>query len=315
MRSEPDRSPHLPSWLKKRLPARGRAAEVRRLLADLHLATVCDGAHCPNITECFARGTATFLILGRTCTRSCRFCAIPKAVSPAAPAGDEPHAVAEAARRMGLHHVVITSVTRDDLADGGAAHFAATIRAVRAALPQAVVEVLTPDFQGSTDALDTVLQAGCDIFNHNIETVPRLYPGIRPQADYSRSLRVLEYAKTHCVDRGIGMAANSGRHGTRRHGTRLYTKSGMMAGLGETGDEVVQVMRDLRSVGCDILTIGQYLAPSTGHAPVARFVEPEEFDAWKRQAEEMGFVSAACGPFVRSSYNAQEVFERRSSDA
>ncbi|MHC4983978.1 MAG: lipoyl synthase, partial [Planctomycetota bacterium] len=165
---------HLPAWLKRRLPARGAAASVRALLADLHLATVCDGAHCPNISECYSRGTAAFLILGRKCTRRCRFCAIPTDESPAPPRQDEPQAVAQAARRMGLRHVVITSVTRDDLPDGGAGHFARTIRAVKADVPDAIVEVLTPDFKGSTDAIDTVLAAGCHIFNHNVETVPRL---------------------------------------------------------------------------------------------------------------------------------------------
>ena len=196
---------------------------------------------------------------------------------------------------MKLRHVVITSVTRDDLPDGGAAHFARTIQAVRAELPQAVIEVLTPDFQGDERAIDTVLAGGCDVFNHNVETVPRLYPAIRPQADYARSLRVLEHAKSSALA-----------------GRRLYTKSGMMVGLGETNDEVLQVMRDLRAVGCDILTIGQYLAPSAEHAPIARFVRPSRFDAWKSQAERMGFVSVASGPFVRSSYNAAEVFEQRS---
>jgi lipoic acid synthetase len=305
----------LPPWLKRRLPAGGHAAAVRRLLGDLHLATVCDGAACPNISECYARGTATFLILGRTCTRACRFCAIPNDRNPAPPREDEPEAVAQAARRMQLRHVVITSVTRDDLPDGGAGHFAATIRAVRQELPQAVIEVLTPDFQGGTPALDAVLEAGPDIFNHNVETVPRLYPAIRPQADYRRSLRVLEYAGTkNPADSACGMAADGGSHDSQaRRGSRLYTKSGMMAGLGETADEVIQVMRDLRAVGCDILTIGQYLAPSPDHAPVARFVEPGEFDAWKALAEQLGFISVASGPFVRSSYNAAELFERRTS--
>jgi len=284
----------LPPWLKRRLPARGAAGEVRRLLSDLHLATVCDGAHCPNISECYARGTATFLILGRKCTRSCGFCAIPTDERPAPPREDEPQAVAQAARRMGLRHVVITSVTRDDLADGGAEHFAKTIRAVRSELPEAVIEVLTPDFQGRHDAIDTVLAAGCDVFNHNVETVPRLYAEVRPQADYARSLDVLKHAK-----------AGAGR--------KVHTKSGLMVGLGETDDEVTQVMRDLRSVGCDMLTIGHYLAPSADHAPVRRFVEPRQFDAWQVQAEAMGFVSVAAGPFVRSSYNAEQVYQKRSS--
>ncbi len=325
MNSDPQKTQkkrRLPPWLKKRLPAGGETARVHRLLEDLHLATVCAEAHCPNLAECYARGTATFLILGETCTRSCGFCAIGSAglrpvhsepedknppgktdtgetftrTSPVLPLReDEPGAVAEACRRMGLRHVVITSVTRDDLHDGGAEHFAGTIRAVRGELPDAVIEVLTPDFLGSTDAIDVVLQARPDIFNHNVETVPRMYPAVRPQADYQRSLDVLEYAgKNSPAER------------------KLYTKSGIMVGLGERSDEVTQVMRDLRSVGCDILTIGQYLAPSDEHLPVERFAAPEEFDAWKAEAEEMGFVSVASGPFVRSSYHAEQVFENRS---
>ena len=281
-----------PPWLRRRLPAAGRDGAVRRVLEDLDLTTVCSGARCPNQGECFARGTATFLILGDTCTRSCRFCAIPSR-PPDPPREDEPAAVAEACRRMGLRHVVITSVTRDDLPDGGAEHFARTIRAVRGQLPRTVIEVLTPDFQGSDEAIQTVIDAAPDVFNHNIETVPRLYAEVRPQADYQQSLDVLDTAAR--------LASEGGRN--------LRTKSGLMVGLGETGDEVRQVMRDLRGVGCDILTIGQYLAPSTDHFPIARFVHPDEFDAWKRDAEEMGFASVAAGPFVRSSYHADDVFD------
>jgi len=280
-----------PAWIRRRLSASGKASQTERLLEDLHLATVCSGAHCPNQAECFASGTATFLILGRTCTRDCRFCAIVSA-DPGPLRPDEPQAVAEAAARMRLRYVVVTSVTRDDLPDGGAGHFAGTVLAVRRRLPGARIEVLTPDFRGSTAAVDAVLAARPDVFNHNVETVPRLYPTVRPQADYLRSLSVLSHA---------GRAS-------REMGLAMLTKSGLMVGLGETDEEVVQVMRDLRAVGCDILTVGQYLAPSPGHAPVARFVEPAQFDAWRKEAMGMGFSAVAAGPFVRSSYHAEDVF-------
>jgi lipoic acid synthetase len=285
----PSRPARFPPWLRKRVPTGPEAAEVRRLLADLGLATVCSGAHCPNLPECYARGTATFLVLGRRCTRSCRFCAIEKA-PPEPLRDDEPQAVAEAAARLALRHVVVTSVTRDDLSDGGAGHFARTIRAVRSRLPQAVTEVLTPDFQGRKESVAAVLDARPDIFNHNIETVPRLYPTVRPEADYRRSLAVLA-----CAKKGKGTVPS-------------FTKSGLMVGLGETDEEVRACLRDLREVGCDILTIGQYLAPSREHAPVARFVEPAEFAAWESEARALGFAAVAAGPFVRSSYQAEEVF-------
>jgi lipoic acid synthetase len=299
----PNRPARFPPWLRKRVPTGPEAAEVRRLLAGLGLATVCSGAHCPNLPECYARGTATFLILGRTCTRSCRFCAIEKG-PPEPLREDEPQAVAEAAARLSLRHVVITSVTRDDLPDGGAGHFARTIRAVRARLPQAVIEVLTPDFRGREESVAAVLDARPDIFNHNIETVPRLYPTVRPEADYRRSLAVLAYAK--------GREGTVPSSGCSEEGTvPFFTKSGLMVGLGETNDEVRSAMRDLREIDCDILTIGQYLAPSPQHAPVARFVEPAEFAAWESEARALGFAAVAAGPFVRSSYQAESVFQRR----
>lgn len=272
-------------------------------MAELELETVCRQARCPNQPECFARGTATFLILGPRCTRRCGFCAVPKGMgpqtqaaafegpSPAPPRPDEPAAVAEAAARLGLRHVVITSVTRDDLPDGGAAHFAAAIRAVRAALPQAAVEVLTPDFQGRLADLETVLAARPDVFNHNIETVPRLYPAVRPRADYRRSLDLLSYARR---------TSNWGRTG--------WAKSGLMVGLGETDDEVVAALVDLRGAGCDIVTIGQYLAPAGG-LPVARYVRPAQFEAWAAYARQMGFAAAASGPLVRSSYQAERLVQ------
>jgi len=290
------RSP-FPPWLRKRVPSGGQAARVRALLAELGLETVCAGAHCPNLPECFARGTATFMILGRACTRSCRFCAVPTGPS-GPPRQDEPEAVAEAAARMGLGHVVVTSVTRDDLPDGGSAHFARTIGALRRRLPEAVVEVLVPDFQGRADDILTVCDAGPDVFNHNVETVPRLYAAVRPEADYRRSLDVLAAARRLA----------DGRHRPRR------TKSGLMVGLGETPEEVRAVLRDLRDAGCGIVTIGQYLAPSKRHVPVARFVEPAQFEAWEAEARRMGFAAVAAGPFVRSSYRAEEVFAQAAGE-
>jgi len=277
-----------PPWLKRRLPAGAKIGEVARLLRELSLTTVCDGAHCPNRGECYARGTAAFMILGDRCTRDCRFCAVPHG-DPPEPREDEPAAVAEACARLGLRHVVITSVTRDDLPDGGAGRFARTIRAVRRRVGRAIIEVLVPDFGGGRGAVDTVLAAGPDVLNHNVETVPRLYREVRPQADYARSLDVLRYARA------------SGGGGVR-------TKSGLMVGLGETDAEVGGVMRDLRGAGCEMLTVGQYLAPSPGHLPVARYVEPGRFDAWRDEGLAMGFATVAAGPFVRSSYRAEEFF-------
>ncbi|MDY6913548.1 MAG: lipoyl synthase [Planctomycetota bacterium] len=283
----------LPPWLKKRHRISARAGAVRKLLADLELQTVCCSAHCPNQSECFGRGTATFLILGDACTRSCRFCAIAHSPALPPPRADEPAAVAEACVRLGLRYVVVTSVTRDDLPDGGAGHFGLTIRAIRGRLgDETLIEVLTPDFRGDSRSVEKVLAARPDVFNHNVETAPRLYRQVRPQADYARSLAVLRCAS--------GPA-----------GASCYTKSGLMVGLGESHDEVTQVMQDLRGVGCDILTIGQYLAPSADHAPVERFVEPGEFAEWEAQARELGFVAVAAGPFVRSSYRAENLFPRK----
>ncbi|CEP67831.1 Lipoyl synthase [Moorella glycerini] len=283
------RHKRLPSWLHKRIPSSGDIEATRRLLAGLHLNTVCQSALCPNQGECFARRTATFMILGNICTRNCRFCAVEHG-RPETVDQDEPERVAEAARRLGLKHVVVTSVTRDDLPDGGAGHFAATINALRAALPQAYIEVLTPDFRGDKEALATVARAKPDIFNHNVETVPRLYLTVRPQADYRRSLQVLKKMKE--LDPAI------------------YTKSGLMVGLGETIDEVLQVMTDLRSVDCDILTIGQYLRPSAGHLEIKEFVTPETFAWYAEKGREMGFLYVASAPFVRSSYHAAEFSEK-----
>ncbi len=284
----------LPPWLKKRLPAGGQAAAVSKLLGELNLATVCSSAHCPNLAECFSRRTATFMILGDRCTRSCRFCAVPTGDVPPLRA-EEPEAVAEAAARLKLRHVVITSVTRDDLPDGGAGHFAQTIQAVRARLPKAIIEVLTPDFQGDTDAIETVLRAEPAVFNHNLETAADLYDQVRPQADYQQSLNVLSCARSLADSAGVS----------------IHTKSGLMVGCGETHDQIVRTMGDLREANCDILTIGQYLAPSDKHLPVARFVEPAEFAALEQIGRDMGFAAIAAGPFVRSSYQAEELFESR----
>jgi len=283
-----------PPWIRKRIPAGNGVSSVQGMLRQLGLATVCASAHCPNLHECFHRGTATFLIMGSVCTRACWFCAIEQA-DPGPLREDEPKAVAEACARLGLRHVVITSVTRDDLPDGGAAHYVRTIQAVRARLPGTVIEVLVPDFQGSTEAIATVLDAQPEIFNHNVETVPRLYQEVRPAADYGRSLDVLGQARRLAGEKGLD----------------LWTKSGLMVGLGETAGEIRAVLHDLRAAGCDIVTIGQYLAPSAEHAPVARFVKPAEFAAWETEARTMGFAAVASAPFVRSSYHADQVFERR----
>ncbi|MBN1254129.1 MAG: lipoyl synthase [Deltaproteobacteria bacterium] len=277
-----------PRWLVREIPRGRRIFEVQTLLSDLGLNTVCHFAKCPNRGECFSKGTATFLIMGNVCTRNCRFCAISHGV-PGPLAEDEPARVAEAARRLHLKHVVVTSVTRDDLPDGGAQHFARTIAALRSIRRDIVVEVLTPDFQGLRESIMTVIEARPNIFNHNVETVPRLYPSARPEASYALSLEVLRGVKKCKGDR--------------------YTKSGLMVGLGETRDEVVSVMRDLRGVGCDIVTIGQYLQPSRDHLEVHEYVHPEVFEAYKHMGEEIGFRFVASAPYVRSSYNASAFFE------
>jgi len=279
----------LPPWLKKSLPAGGQAAAVRETLDRLDLHTVCREARCPNRAECFAAGTATFMILGDVCTRDCRFCAVASG-QPGPPREDEPQAVAEAAATWALRHVVVTSVTRDDLPDGGAGHFAETIRQIRAICPGATVEVLIPDFAGSYDALAAVLDAGPDVLNHNVETVRRLYPEVRPQARYERTLELLRRAKA-------AFGGSSGRQ----------VKSGFMVGLGETDEEVMNLLSALLRSGCDVVTIGQYLSPTREHRPVSRYVRPEQFDHWKRVGRQMGFAAVAAGPFVRSSYQAAQV--------
>jgi len=278
----------LPDWLKRPLPAPRSTAQVRHVLRGARLNTVCNSAHCPNRPECFANGTATFMILGNVCTRACSFCAVPSG-EPTRPAPDDPKAVADAAVALDLRHVVVTSVTRDDLPDGGAGHFALTIRALRQRLPQATVEVLTPDFLGEHDPIDRVLDAGPDVFNHNLETVRRLSPIVRPQADYDRSLAVFARAAKRA----------------RQTSATLLVKSGLMVGLGECDEEVRAAMADLRRAGCDAVTIGQYLPPSRGHRPVQRFVAPEQFARFRADALAMGFAAVAAGPFVRSSYRAE----------
>lgn len=278
--------PRLPAWLRLRLPTDGRYFHTRALLEDLRLHTVCESAKCPNHWECWSQGTATFMIAGERCTRACKFCAVTTA-KPFALEPDEPERVAEATRRLGLRHVVITAVARDDLPDGGAEHFRRTIEAVRARNPRVVIEVLTPDFNDADAALDTVLAARPDVFNHNLETVRRLTPAVRSRATYDRSLSVLRKAKT-------------------RRRAPLRTKSGLMLGLGETEAEVLAAMRDLRAVDCDILTLGQYLQPTRRHLPVVQFIAPEQFAAYGRIARELGFVHVASGPLVRSSYHAGE---------
>ena len=280
-----------PPWLKKRIPPLQDVEKVRSILEQTNLHTVCQEARCPNLAECFAGGTATFLILGRVCTRACGFCAVERG-APAPPDEAEAERVSQAVRKMGLHYVVVTSVTRDDLADGGATSFAKTIRTIRALNPETKIEVLIPDFKGDRSSLKTVLTECPEILNHNVETIPRLYPRVRPLADYERSLNLLKTSKDDYP--------------------HIATKSGLMLGFGETREEVLEVLRDLREAGCDFLTIGQYLQPCQDRLPVVRFIPPEEFEEYKRVGEVMGFRAVASGPFVRSSFHAAEMFETSS---
>lgn len=271
-----------PQWLKRQFDPVAEA-KMTTLLRSLSLHTVCEDANCPNRSECFKSKTATFMILGDVCTRGCRYCAVAKgAPFPLDP--DEPQHVAKAAETLGLRHVVVTSVTRDDLPDGGADHFARTILALREHLPKSTIEVLIPDFQGSEAALQRVMEAKPDIINHNVETVPALYPVVRPQANYLRSLELLRRVKA----------------------AGLYSKTGFMVGLGETRQDVLALMDDLVATGCDMLTIGQYLQPSKNHLPVVEFITPEQFDEYKNIALAKGIRYVASGPFVRSSYHAAE---------
>jgi len=273
-----------PDWLRVRAPGGPGFERLMRLVRSQRLHTVCESAHCPNMGECWERGTATFMILGDVCTRSCRFCAV-KTGRPTELDLAEPERVADAVRQMGISHAVITSVNRDELKDGGADIFRRTILAIRKQAPGVTVEVLIPDFRGSREALAAVMSARPDVLNHNVETVPRLYPTVRPQAKYPRSLDVLRNAKE--MD------------------PTALTKSGLMVGLGETYDEVLQVMRDLRDVNCDILTVGQYLRPTRAHLPVERYWSPEEFAQLRDDGVRLGFLHVESGPLVRSSYHAE----------
>ncbi len=268
----------LPAWFKQKLASPQTMTTMHGLLDGLHLHTICQSAHCPNIGNCFSSGTATFLILGDVCTRRCTFCAVDKGCPPS-PDPEEPEHLAEAVQKLKLSYVVITSVTRDDLPDGGAAHFAHTITLLRQR-SGATVEVLVPDFRGSEEAIRTVVEAGPQVINHNVETVPRLYSTVRPGASYERSLELLYTAKQ--LD------------------PQMVTKSGLMLGLGESREEALEVMADLREAECDLLTIGQYLQPSAGHHPVVRFVTPEEFSDYALAGAEMGFAGVASAPLVRS---------------
>ena len=281
----PVRFPDRPPWLKVRFPASPALVELQQLMRDADLHTVCEEARCPNIGECWSRGTATFMILGDTCTRSCGFCAV-KTGRPGRVDDAEPARVARAVQHMRLRHAVITSVNRDELPDGGAAIFAATIRAIRELSPRTTIEVLIPDFKGDWEALATVLAAHPEILNHNTETVPRLYSEVRPQARYERSLELLRRAGE--IDPGT------------------ITKSGLMVGLGESRDEILQVCRDLAARDVRVLTIGQYLQPTPEHLPIARYWAPDEFNSVREAALAMGFSHIESGPLVRSSYHADE---------
>ncbi len=278
-----------PSWLVQRAPKPEDLTRMAALLKEHGLHTVCEEARCPNQGECFSQRTATFMILGKVCTRDCAFCSVSPG-TPVSPDPEEPLRVARAAKALGLAHVVVTSVTRDDLKDGGAHHFASTIHAIRDLLPQSAIEVLIPDLQGDAAPLEVILEARPHILGHNLETVPRLYPPIRPQADYARSLRILSLAK----EKGRG----------------ILTKSGLMLGLGETIKEVEEVMVDLRGASCDLLALGQYLQPTPRQTPVKGHIHPAIFSQLKQKAEKLGFAHVASAPFVRSSYHSEEAYQQ-----
>ena len=278
---------HLPRWLKRKIDFNSEYRRIKGLLEKYNLNTVCQSALCPNISHCFGNGTATFLILGKHCTRNCTFCAVDKG-TPVSPAAEEPENIAKMVDILGLSYVVITSVTRDDLKDGGAGHFVKTIQAVKNLNSNILIEVLIPDFSGSFEALKKVINASPDILNHNIETVPVLYPVIRPMADYERSLLLLSRVKA--ID------------------NEQVTKSGLMIGLGETFDEIIGSAEDLRKHSCEIITIGQYLQPSKSHFPVKKYYTPKEFEELKREVMKLNFRHVECGPLVRSSFHAESQF-------
>ena len=279
----------LPEWLRKKGISNQEIAETKRILKKLELNTVCRSAKCPNMGECFADRTATFMIMGEICTRNCRFCAVQKG-EPLSLDQTEPKRLARAVKEMGLKHVVVTSVTRDDLNDGGAIQFIRTIQQVRALTPHTTIEILTPDFKGAAEPIKELVRTRPDIFNHNIETIPRLYKTVRPQADYKRSLRLLESVKDM--------------------NNQIYTKSGIMVGLGEEEAEVIKVMEELRVIKCDILTIGQYLQPGREHLPVVQYIKPEQFERYKEYGLSIGFKYITSGPFVRSSFHAADFSEQ-----
>jgi lipoic acid synthetase len=279
----------IPEWLTIRLPKRRDVDEVEGLMRSHGLHTVCEEARCPNLGECWSKKTATFMILGDTCTRSCRFCAVKTGKGgPLDPT--EPKKVAESAAMLGLKHTVVTSVNRDELPDGGSRHFAATIHWLRELLPDTIIEVLTPDFLGNKENIQIVVDAKPHVFNHNIETVPRLYRKVRPQARYSRSLQLLQYVK--------------------QSDPEIYTKSGFMVGLGETKEEVISLLEDLKAHDVDAITIGQYLKPGKNYLDVVEYIHPDVFAEYKEIGEAMGFLFVASGPFIRSSYNAKEFSDR-----
>lgn len=283
---EPEKIQRLPEWVRRTVLNTDENRKTRSILKEQKLSTICESGRCPNKGECWARGTATYLLMGPLCTRTCKFCSVNKGL-PDALDESEPYRVAEASRQMNLRHVVLTSVNRDDLPDQGSNHFARTIAALKEYIPDVAVEVLTPDFQGREDCVATVLAANPVVFNHNIETVPRLYRRVRPGSKYDRSLKVLETAKRLRPD--------------------IPTKSGIMLGLGETREEIFEVLRDMRAIDVDFLTMGQYLRPSRDQLPVHRYVTPEEFDELGQEAWKLGFKMVHSGPLVRSSYHAEEL--------
>ncbi|MFH1867988.1 MAG: lipoyl synthase [Candidatus Omnitrophota bacterium] len=278
-----------PQWLNKRISLK-ECKELKGMFKDLGLNTVCEEAHCPNISECFSKRTATFMILGDICTRNCAFCAIKKG-DPLPPDHNEPERIAQAVKNLDLKYVVITSVTRDDLSDGGAELFAMTVTAIRNCIQSAKIELLTPDFKGDFEPLKKIVDSMPDVVNHNIETVPRLYKEVRSQSDYRRSISILRIAKEISGEKNI------------------YTKSGLMVGMGEGAEEVLELFEDLRNAGCDFLSIGQYLSPGPGHYPVKEYVSPDRFSYYKNEALKIGFLHVESGPYVRSSYCASEYFD------
>lgn len=279
----------LPDWLKRGIIDTEKTRKVRSILRENHLNTVCDAARCPNKNECYSKKTATFMILGNTCSRNCRFCSVQSGNTEPVNL-NEPAAIADAVIQLGLDYVVITSVTRDDLEDGGANHFAETIKRIKKANSSIKVEVLTPDFKGNQELIDIVINAKPDVFNHNIETIERLYSAVRPQASYKRSLEFIKYIKTNAPE--------------------VYTKSGIMVGLGEDFDEIIDTIKDLNSYGCDIVTIGQYIQPTSAHYEVNRYLTPDEFEKIESAAKNIGVKYVFSGPLVRSSYKAKDIFSK-----